>query len=59
MAEGDLTASTPTICETPAAIKTAIDSLNLAAATDFIAVVPYPGLKGNAWLVFKIERAAA
>lgn len=56
MAAGDLTASTPTVCTTSAAIKTAIDALNLAAATDFIMVVPS---HLNGWLVFKVERAAA
>ncbi len=55
MAAGDLTASTPTYCATEAAIKTAIDALNLAATTDFLQVIP-----ANAgWLVFKVERAAA
>lgn len=56
MAAGDLTASTPTFCATTGAIKTAVDALNLAAATDFIMVVP-AGVGG--WIVFKVERAAA
>tara|TARA_Y100000310_G_C20457366_1_gene703696 strand:+ start:558 stop:737 length:180 start_codon:yes stop_codon:yes gene_type:complete len=58
MAEGDLTASTATECTGIAAVKTAIDALNLAAATDFIAVLPI-GNSGNTWAVFKIEREAA
>lgn len=56
MAAGDLTASTPTLCDGLAAIKTHIDSLNLAAATDFIKIVP---LENNQFVVFKVERAAA
>lgn len=55
MAAGDLTASTPLFCATEAAIKTAIDALNLAAVTDFIMVVPWT----TGALVFKVERAAA
>jgi len=55
MAAGDLTASTPVFCSTEAAVKTAIDALNLAAATDFLKVVPC----NNGWLVFKVLRAAA
>lgn len=55
MAAGDLTASTPTYCSTETAIKTAVDALNLAAATDFIMVVPWR----DGALVFKVERAAA
>lgn len=56
MAAGDLTASTPTLCATPAAVKVHIDTLNLAAVTDFLFVVPC-NLGG--WLVFKVLRAAA
>jgi len=33
MAAGDLTASTPTLCDGIAAIKTHIDTLNLATTT--------------------------
>lgn len=58
MAAGDLTASTPTVCIGTAAIKTHIDTLNLAAATDFIFVIPIEG-RDLAWVVFKVERAAA
>lgn len=58
MAAGDLTASTPVICEGLAAIKTAIDALNLAAVTDFIFVEPWQG-RDNVWIVFKVERAAS
>ena len=53
---GELTASTPTIAEGKAAVKTAIDLLTIAAATDFIKVVPIPG-RDNVYLVFKVERA--
>lgn len=58
MAAGDLTASTPTLCVGLAAIKAAIDALNLAAATDFLVVLPTPTLE-NAFIVFKVQRAAA
>ena len=58
MGAGDLTASTPVLCVGSAAIKTAIDALNLAATTDFIITVPVPG-RDQCWLVFKVERAAA
>jgi hypothetical protein len=55
MGSGDLTASTPTVCTSATAIKTAIDALNLAAATDRLFVVP---CNLGSWLVFKVERAA-
>jgi len=58
MAAGDLTASTPVLCQGETAVKTAIDALNLAAATDFIFVVPISG-RPNCYVVFKVERAAA
>ena len=58
MAAGDLTASTPTLCTGIATIKTHIDTLNLAAVTDFIMVVPIPE-SNNQFAVFKVERAAA
>ena len=52
---GELTASTPTVAETAAEIKTQIDGLNLALVTDKIAVVP---LNNGQFYVFKVERAA-
>jgi len=55
MASGDLTASTPTFCATETALKTLIDTLNLAATTDKLVVVP----ANNGWVAFKVERAAA
>lgn len=58
MAAGDLTASTPTLCTGAAAIKTHIDTLNLAATTDTIQIIPIPN-SPNQFLVFKVERAAA
>ena len=58
MAAGDLTASTPTICDGAAAVKTHVDTLNLGATSDFIVVVPVAG-RDKSWLVFKVERAAA
>lgn len=57
MASGDLTASTPTLCEGATAVKTHIDTLNLAATTDHIKVVPVTG-RSDVYLVFKVERAA-
>ena len=58
MAIGDLTASTPTLCSGAAEVKTHIDTLNLAATTDFIMVIPIPN-SPNQFLVFKVERASA
>lgn len=58
MAVGDLTASTPVLCTGETEIKTAIDALNLAAATDFILVVPIPNSPNQFW-VFKVERASS
>ena len=55
MGAGDLTASTPTFCETETEIKTAIDALTLDAVTDFIMVTPFR----TGVLVYKVERAAA
>jgi hypothetical protein len=55
MASGDLTASTATICTSVASIKTAIDSLNLAAVTDRVFIIQ---LNLGTWAVFKVERAA-
>ena len=57
MAPGDLTASTPAYVNIgdSVAIKAEIDSLNLAAATDFIFVVPIAN--GLQVMIFKIERA--
>lgn len=56
MAAGDLTASTPTYCATPAAVKVHVDTLNLAAATDLLIVSP---CNNGGWIVFKVLRAAA
>lgn len=58
MAVGDLTASTPTLCDGLAAVKTHIDTLNLAATTDEVKVIPIPE-SPNQFMVFKIERAAS
>ena len=57
MAAGDLTASTPSEVTGSAAIKTAVDALNLAATTDKIAIVPVAG-RDNVYLVFKVQREA-
>ena len=57
MASGDLTASTPTLCTGLAEVKTHIDTLNLAAATDTIQVIPIPN-SPNQYMVFKVEREA-
>lgn len=56
MAAGDTTASTPVVCTGGTAVKTAIDALNLASATDVIMVVPYSE-RDQSFLVFKVERA--
>ena len=57
MVVGDLTASTPTLCTGIAAIKTHIDTLNLAATTDILVVLPMSE-SPNQWCVFKVERAS-
>lgn len=57
MASGDLTASTPVVAIGPAALKTAIDALNLAAVTDKLVVVPTSG-RDQEFIVFKVEREA-
>jgi len=54
---GALTASTPTLCTGIAAVKTHVDTLTLAAATDFLIVVPISE-SPNQYMVFKVERAA-
>ena len=62
---GALTASTPVYCDDLAAVKTAVDLLTLAAATDFIFVLPVvyrvetpTSLYSTKFVVFKVERAA-
>ena len=55
MASGDLTASTPVIVKTEAAMKVAVDALNLALATDRLVVVPFADASGN-FLIFKVLR---
>ena len=57
MVAGDLTASTPVAVSGFENIKAAVDALNLAAATDFIEIVPIEG-RDDSYLVFKVERAA-
>ena len=54
MVAGDLTAGTMTYCKTQTELAAAINAINLAAATDFLCILPV-GLDG--WLVFKVERA--
>ena len=58
MAAGDLTCSTPVICNGVAAIEAAVEALNLAAVTDFIMVLPISS-RDSQFVVFKVERAAA
>jgi len=57
MASGDLTASTPTVCNGAAALKTHIDTLNLSAVTDKLVVLPISG-RDNQFVAFKVEREA-
>lgn len=57
MASGDLTASTPAFADGIAALKTAIDALNLAAVTDRLVILPVQG-RDNQFVVFKVEREA-
>jgi hypothetical protein len=58
MASGDLTASAPVLVDASdvAALKVAIDALNLTAATDNLWIVPIG--HGTQVAVFKVERAA-
>ena len=56
MASGDLTASEPLHADI-GMIDNMINSLNLAAATDHIMVVPVPG-RDQQFIVFKVEREA-
>jgi hypothetical protein len=58
MATGDLTASTPVLIDgsDPAAVKTAIDALNLAAVTDQLIILPVG--HGKQIMIFKVERTA-
>lgn len=58
MAAGDITASTPVICNGVTELEAAIEALNLALATDFIIALPIEG-RDNQFVVFKAERAAA
>ena len=58
MAAGDITSSAPTECIGMAAVEVAVEALNLAAATDFIHIIPINGRDG-CYFVFKSERAAA
>jgi len=57
MAPGDLTASTPKYFDigNSVAIKAEIDSLNLAAVTDFLVVIPVAN--DLQVMIFKVERA--
>lgn len=59
MAAGDLTCSTPVYVDVnePAAIKAAIDDLNLAATTDLLFCIPTGN--GQRLCIFKVERAAS
>ena len=57
MASGDLTASTPTLCQGAAALKTHIDTLNLSAVTDKLVIVPVDN-RSEVFVAFKVEREA-
>jgi len=57
MASGDLTASTPTTITSSSSIKGVVDTLNLAAVTDTIHVVPISG-RDECFAIFKVEREA-
>ena len=58
MAAGDITSSTPVICNGVEELEAAVEALNLALATDFIIIQPITG-RDQQWVVFKAERAAA
>ena len=57
MAAGDITASTPVICNGVTELAAAVEALNLAAATDFIIALPIEG-RDRQFVVFKAEREA-
>ena len=57
MASGDLTASTFTIAKNTTEVKTQVDALNLALATDRLVIVPFADNSGR-FLVGKVEREA-
>jgi len=57
MASGDLTSSAGIYVSSKEDMKIAIDSLNLAAVTDTIHIVPATG-RDKSWIVFKVEREA-
>lgn len=52
---GELTASAPTYCVGATAVKTAIDLLSLAAATDKVFVLPIEG-RDNAYNIIGVNR---
>ncbi len=54
---GEITTTTPVFCKDITAVEVALEGLVLAAATDFIHVLPQ-GI-GTGWWVFKSERASA
>ena len=54
MVSGDLTPSTILFATTAAEVFIAVDSLNLAAVTDTLHILP----KNQGYLVFKVEREA-
>ncbi len=59
MAAGDLTASAPVFVDANdgVLIKSTIDALNLALATDILIMEPVA--QQNKFVIFKVERAAA
>ena len=57
MGAGDLTASTPVICQGGTEVKNAVDALTLAATTDKLVVVPI-SQTNETFFVFKVEREA-
>lgn len=57
MGSGDITASTPVICDGVEALEAAVEALNLAIATDFIIALPISG-RDRQFVVFKAEREA-
>jgi len=58
MASGDLTASTPVFVDSNdgVLIKSTIDALNLAAATDTL--IMQPVAEQNKFVIFKVQREA-
>ena len=55
MGAGDITASGAVACKGATEVVAAVEDMNLAAATDFIFIIPVNG-RDDQYFVFKAER---